>query len=88
MEPVLGNDRAILEMRPVEPSLEDEKESVCGVCACMCVCVCVCVWRGWHQLLIATGVPGKGCHGDCLLGGSGTMETTERLGWCFEEQEA
>ena len=35
------NDRAILKMRPVEPSLEDERESVCGVCACVCVCVCV-----------------------------------------------
>ena len=82
------NDRAILKMRLVEPSLEDERASVCGVCACVCVCVCVCVWRGWHQLPTATGVPGKSCHGDCLPGESGTMETTERLGWCFEEQEA
>ena len=35
------NDRAILKMRLVEPSLEDERASVCGVCACVCVCVCV-----------------------------------------------
>ena len=92
MEPVLGDDGAILEMRPMEPSLEDERESVCGVCVCVCVCVCVsvclCMWRGWHQLPTATGVPGKSCHGDCLPWGSGTIETGERLGWCFEQQEA
>ena len=50
MEPVLGDDGAILEMRPMEPSLEDERESVCGVCVCVCVCVsmclCVCVCGG------------------------------------------
>ena len=43
MEPVLGDDGAILEMRPMEPSLEDERESVCGVCVCVCGCVCVCL---------------------------------------------
>lgn len=69
LEPVLGDDGAILGVRvkcTEEACLEDERQRN------QCVkSVCVCMWGGWYRLPSIMGAPAKVAMATASLGDAG-----------------